>query len=91
MAERSAATSGQTAEEELGDGLLAAEPPPELPLEEQPVPSSTAAATRTTPASRVLIPGTLPPVRARVLTREGLVALLALPRVTSMIDFHFSY
>jgi hypothetical protein len=34
------------------------------------------------------MPGTLPPARARVLTRAG---LLARPWVTSMIDFHFSY
>jgi hypothetical protein len=34
------------------------------------------------------MPGTLPPARARVLTRAGLLARLW---VTSTIDFHFSY
>jgi len=35
------------------------------------------------------MPETLPPARARVLTRAGLVALLAALRVISMIDFYF--
>src|ERR1700733_2730929 len=84
MADRRAATSGQTTDEGLGDGLLAAV----LPPDEQPAPSSAIAATRHAPASPALMPGTLPPARARVLTRAGLVALLAALRVISMIDFY---
>jgi hypothetical protein len=79
MAERSAATSEQTTEEELGDGLLAADFPADgvLPAEfppddEQPAPSSAAAATKTTPASPALISQTLPPSRACVVTPCGL-------------------
>jgi hypothetical protein len=37
------------------------------------------------------MPGTLPPARARVLTRAGLVALLAALRVISMIDFYVPF
>jgi hypothetical protein len=85
MADRSAATSGQTTDDGLGDGLLAAV----LPPDEQPVPSSAIAATRHAPASPALMPGTLPPARARVLTHAGLVALQAALRVISMIDFYF--
>src|SRR5207342_3353420 len=70
---RSAATSGQIAEDAdedgLGVGLPAAAPPPD----EQPVPSSTAAATRHTPASPALMLATLPPARSRVVTPTGLL------------------
>jgi hypothetical protein len=78
--ERSAATSAQTTEEGLADGVLAAELPPdgvlaaEPPPDEQPAPSSAVAATRTTPASPALMPETLPRARARVVTRAGLLA-----------------
>jgi hypothetical protein len=78
--ERSAATSEQTAEEELADGVLAAELPPdgvltaELPPDEQPAASSVAAATRTKLASPALMPETLPLKPARVVTRAGLLA-----------------
>src|SRR5580693_4359504 len=71
MAERSAATSEQTAAEGLGERLLAAELPPESPPDEQPAPSNTAATTKTTPVSPALMPETLPPVRRHVLTRAG--------------------
>src|ERR1700685_2755901 len=49
--DRSAPTSGQTTDEGLGDGLLAAV----LPPDEQPVPSSAIAATRHAPASPALM------------------------------------
>src|ERR1700722_5921541 len=67
-ADRSAATSGQTTDDGLGDGLLAAVPPPD----EHPVPSSAIAATTHAPASPALMRFTLPPARAYVVTPSGL-------------------